>query len=112
MHGAAPSFVARVSGRPAAGRLARWRSARSDVLTNRKHEQVRLDPVDRNLLQYLDGTRTVSEVIDVLAEAAERGTLVVVEDGREAPLERRREILQAAVPESLERLAAHAFLIA
>ena len=112
MHGAAPSFVARVSDRPAAGRLARWRSARSDVLTNRKHEQVRLDPVDRNLLQYLDGTRTVSEVIDVLAEAAERGTLVVVEDGREAPLERRREILQAAVPESLERLAAHAFLIA
>jgi len=112
MHGAAPSFVTRISDRPAAGRLARWRSARSEIVTNRKHEQVRLDPVDRNLLQYLDGTRTVVEVIDVLADAAERGTLVVVEDGREAPLERRREILRAAVPESLERLAKHAFLIA
>ncbi len=112
MHGAAPSFVPRVSERPAAGRLARWRSAHTDVVTNRKHEQVRLDPLDRNLLQYLDGTRTVAEVIDLLTEAAERGTLVVVEDGREAPLERRREIVRTAVPESLEKLAKHAFLIA
>lgn len=112
MHGAAPSFVTRISDRPAVGRLARWRSARSEIVTNRKHEQVRLDPVDRNLLQYLDGTRTVREVINVLAEAAERGTLVVVEDGREAPLERRREILRTMVPESLDRLAQHAFLIA
>ena len=55
--------LARPSARPAAWSLARWQAARFESVTTLRGENLRLgDAIVRDLLQLVDGTRTVPEV--------------------------------------------------
>lgn len=50
-------FATAVTNQPIARRLARLQAGEGEVVTNMRHELVRLDPARRKLLQLLDGTR-------------------------------------------------------
>ena len=51
-----PVIVTQVSQRPVASPVARWQSLAGNMVTNLRHERVHLDPAERYLLPYLDGT--------------------------------------------------------
>jgi SAM-dependent methyltransferase len=68
LHAHQPALVAAASERPLACPVARWHAAHGGPITNRWHEEVRLEeaPLPR-VLALLDGTRTVTQ----LAEATD-----------------------------------------
>jgi SAM-dependent methyltransferase len=112
IHGAAQPFAGAASERPAASPLARWQAKRGDVATNRKHLRVRLEHFDRHVLQLLDGTRSVSELVEELSAAIGRGQMSAVENGNPVPAHRLAQFLGNALDESLKRLADNALLVA
>ena len=107
-----PSFSPTVSECPTASQLVRLQAARGDLVTNRKHEPLRLDILDRHIVQYLDGSRNFAQIVDELAASAAGGHIAVVEFHQpvEDPAARMR-VLGELVTESLQRLADHALLI-
>jgi hypothetical protein len=50
------------TGRPRACPVARWHALHGGPVTNRWHQEVRLDPALRRVLGGLDGTRTVDDL--------------------------------------------------
>ena len=56
-----------VSARPRASRLVRYQAAAGGNVTNACHIPVELDPVAREMILLLDGTRTLSEIARDLA---------------------------------------------
>ncbi len=107
------SYVTQASERPLAGRLARHQATLGDIVTNRRHEAVRLDPIDRNVLELLDGQRDRAAIVDALCAAAQQGRFVVFQHQQLVQnADQAREVLSSVVPEALERLARGGFLIA
>jgi methyltransferase-like protein len=106
------SFTTTLSERPAASPLARWQAARGEVVTNRRHAPVRLDQFDRQVLQLLDGSRDLSQLVDQLAEWASQGRISVIEGQRtvESP-QRVRQLIELTLPQGLARLRENAFLV-
>jgi hypothetical protein len=82
------------------------------VATNRKHLRVRLEHFDRHVLQLLDGTRSVSQLVEELSAAIGRGQMSAVENGNPVPAHRLAQFLGNALDESLKRLADNALLVA
>ena len=60
---------------PAAGEQA-WR-----VVTNRRHEVIRLNDLDKHLIPLLDGKHSREQIIDKLTAAAASGLINVQKDG-------------------------------
>ena len=58
-----------LSERPCAHRLARAQAGRGHIVASIRHSAVELDPLGRELLLHLDGTRTVAELADLMATA-------------------------------------------
>jgi len=112
LHSEPPSFTARVSSHPTAGALARSQAVRDEVVTNRKHEAVRLEPLDRQVLQRLDGSRDVAGLVDSLCAAATQGQFVVYEQQKLLhDAQQARRVLTELVPATLAHLARSAFLV-
>ena len=113
IHSGPDAFVSRPSERPLGGPLARWQAARSEIVTNRRHEPVRLDSFDRHVLSLLDGQLTTEALLDRLTQAADEGQLAVM-DAEQRPQsgEAARKALAEALPAALDRLAYSALLIA
>jgi methyltransferase-like protein/trans-aconitate methyltransferase len=66
MQSAPPRFIAEVSERPRASRLARWQVQRQEVVASLRHGDVRVSgALSQRLLTLLDGSRTQG---DLLAE--------------------------------------------
>ncbi|MBT9614287.1 MAG: methyltransferase regulatory domain-containing protein [Burkholderiales bacterium] len=55
--------------RPCAHRLARTQAARGHIVASIRHSAVELDPLGRELLLHLDGTRILAELAALMAEA-------------------------------------------
>lgn len=55
--------------RPCAHRLARAQAARGHIVASIRHSAVELDPLGRELLLHLDGTRTLAELATTMATA-------------------------------------------
>jgi methyltransferase-like protein/trans-aconitate methyltransferase len=109
----ADSFVTRVTDRPCASRLARLQSRSGPQVTNRRHEPVKLDNVDQNLLRYLDGEHDRPALLQCLVEAVDRGELSVLVNG--VPARRGHSvvtILADILEQSLNKLANSALLVA
>jgi hypothetical protein len=65
-----PPLVQRVSAQPRAGAVIRHQAARQASITNLRHETLRIDdPLARELLVHLDGTRTRNELAAMIAGA-------------------------------------------
>jgi methyltransferase-like protein/SAM-dependent methyltransferase len=112
VHSAPQPFTSHIGERPAGSPLARRQAARVDVVTNRMHVPVQLDVFDRHLLVLLDGTSSVEQLVDHVAEAAAAGKLGLFDNGEPVPTHRAKEFIQGELATSLKRLADHALLIA
>jgi methyltransferase-like protein len=112
LHAAPHAFAPHPSERPAASALARRQAGRRPVVTNRRHEAVQLDAFDRHVLQLLDGTRSVAQLVEHLAASAAAGQMMAVENNQPVPPERLRQFLNNSLRQSLNRLAENAFLVA
>src|SRR5262249_55302177 len=105
-------FVTAVSERPLACPYARDQAAAGPKVTNRRHEVLRLNPVQRALLPLLDGSRDRAELLQALAEIADQDRLTIRrgEEEIEDP-ETVRTVLADALGVSLEEMALSALLV-
>ncbi len=97
---------------PKASPVARFQAAVDTAVTNRRHETVYLDDLNRRILQLLDGSRDRAALVDALCQLAETSGLNLMRNDKalKDPLEI-REALQEAVESALPELARNALLI-
>jgi SAM-dependent methyltransferase len=78
LHAAPLPLTTTIEERPIASPLARWQAQRGNEFTNLRHEPVRVeDPVARQVLRLLDGSRNRQQLIDALSftlPASDRST--------------------------------------
>jgi methyltransferase-like protein/2-polyprenyl-3-methyl-5-hydroxy-6-metoxy-1,4-benzoquinol methylase len=113
LHAAPAPFSATISQKPTGSPLARWQASRASLVTNRKHEVVRMGQFERHLLQLLEGSQDAEQLSDLLTKSASEGRFPVYEN--EQPVtgnEAIRRAIGAALPAALQGLARNAFLIA
>ncbi len=76
------SWIATVSERPLASRLARYQARRSDWITTQRHEPLGADPVLREVIRLADGRHTRTGMIEELRRLAARGKLGLRQQGQ------------------------------
>jgi methyltransferase-like protein/SAM-dependent methyltransferase len=114
LHVYAPDIVLQPGPRPTASPVARLQAVHSDRVTNLRHERVRLDALDRFLLQHLDGRNDRAALVELLlAGPVQEGNLRVQEgDDPVDDAARTRELLTQGLGERLHWLASAALLVA
>jgi methyltransferase-like protein len=113
LQSARDGFIAHVTDKPRASRLARLQSHATRRVTNGRHEPVRLDELTQNLLRHLDGEHDRKALLQLLIEAIDRGELSILVNG--IPASRGNSaiaILESTLDESLKKLASSALLVA
>jgi len=68
-------FETSLTEKPIACPLARFQAKRQNVVTNRHHQTVRLDPISKILLPNIDGSKTIPELIDLVFKEVNQGNL-------------------------------------
>jgi hypothetical protein len=114
-----PRFVARVTDRPVASRLARYQAEVGPSVANLRHEIGQLNEFSRFVLRQLDGTRDRAGILDELTRARDEGRLVLPPDstpgpGVDAPIARQaagEEVLGTMMDRCLEKFARFALLM-
>ncbi len=81
LHGMPITFAKSAGEKPTALVIARAQASRSAVVTNRRHEVVRLNDLDKHLVPLLDGTRDKAAIVVELIKVAQTGALNVQKDG-------------------------------
>jgi methyltransferase-like protein/SAM-dependent methyltransferase len=114
LHVYAPDLALQPGPRPTASPVARLQAVRSDRVTNLRHERVRLDELDRFLLQQLDGRNDRAALVELLlAGPVQEGQLRVQEGNQPVDdAQRTRDLLAQGLEERLEWLAGAALLVA
>ncbi len=113
IHAAADRFVTTISRCPTASPWARSQALASPLVTSRRHEQVQLDDVARNLLVHLDGRHDRQELVGVLNGAVERGEITILRNALPAGRgEHLKPMLETILDRTLATCAANALLIA
>jgi methyltransferase-like protein/SAM-dependent methyltransferase len=77
LHIGPTTYTVRLSERPNASAYARHQAISSPQVTNRRHETVMLDDLQRQILIALDGTRTTDQIIELVTELVVSGKLVI-----------------------------------
>ncbi len=107
-----PTFAAEAGARPFASRLARLQAAGTNQVTNLRHEQVNLGPLEVRLLGLLDGTRERTDLVEALLQGFHEGEFSISQDGRPvSEIAQAREILGGFIAEGLPRFASAALLL-
>jgi len=111
-----PALKQTVSKMPEAYPLARHQAITADVVTNLYHERVRLDNFNHYLLRLLDGSRQLSQLVDIFIDGPiANGLLKVKEKDEDDNLisdpGRLREILTENIHNNLVGLSRSALLI-
>ena len=105
-------FVIEVSERPRVSKLAVYLNRQEQPVVNQRHEPVNLDPVVKQLVGILDGTRDRAALLNCLTKLVEDGTLIVRENGdRLKNAEQIQDALAKALEQALAKLAGTALLI-
>jgi len=105
-------FVTEVSDRPAVSELAAYQARSGGHVVNQRHEMVPLDPVARQLISVMDGSRKRDSLIRHLVERVSDGTLTVHQDAN--PITDPAQIessLRAVMDQALPKLAKAALLV-
>ena len=106
-----PRFGTQIGPHPRASAGARRQAADGGVVTNLRHERVALPPLERALLQLLDGTRGLAELQVELQKLLAAGTLTVSTDtGPLTPDQTTPALLEALLDHGLRSLASQALL--
>ena len=82
LHGMPITFVRTPGDKPVAMPLARAQAVRGPMVTNRRHEVVRLNDLDRQLVPLLDGAHDRAMIADKLTVVAQAGALSIQKDGQ------------------------------
>jgi methyltransferase-like protein/cyclopropane fatty-acyl-phospholipid synthase-like methyltransferase len=112
LHGMPITFARTPGPKPTVLPLARMQAQRGVSATNRRHEIVRLNDLDRHLLPLLDGTTDRAALVEKLTQIAKSGTLNVQKDG--VALQDEAEISQAlnsVIDQALVNVARLALLV-
>ena len=108
----APRFVIQVSERPLASPLARAQALRGPRVTNRLHETVTLDDVQRQILTACNGERSTAELIESLCDAVQEGGMILHHDGRRVTdRDTARRLTGETVPSLLAALTQRALFV-
>ncbi|MFO0938119.1 MAG: class I SAM-dependent methyltransferase [Gemmataceae bacterium] len=81
LHGMAINFCKKPGENPTALPWARIQATKQAVVTNRRHEVIRTNDLDKQLLPLLDGKHTRPQIIEKLTEVAKGGLINVQKDG-------------------------------
>ena len=81
LHGMPIAFARQAGPKPVALPLARLQAQRGATATNRRHEVVRLNDLDKHLVPLLDGTNDRDTLVEKLTQVAQTGALNVQKDG-------------------------------
>jgi len=85
LHVHMPQFALQVSPCPTAGPLTRFQARSDEQLTNLRHERVDLDEAGRFLLARLDGSHSLADLVQLLAEALREGEVHIETETDTAP---------------------------
>jgi methyltransferase-like protein/trans-aconitate methyltransferase len=105
-------FVTEISDKPRVSKLAAYLRTKERAVVNQRHEVVNLDPVSKQLVRILDGTKDHTALLKRLNELVEDGTLVVHQDHKRLTNgERVQDALAEALEQALAKLAGAALLV-
>jgi methyltransferase-like protein/SAM-dependent methyltransferase len=106
------AFTLALSDRPLASSFARLQAVTSNRVTNRRHELVTLNDLQRHILPLLDGSNDRAEILARLIEVTAAGALVVHDKGlRLTDSGRIRHVLDRPLSAALDSLARSAILL-
>lgn len=111
LHGMPIAVIKKPSDKPAALPWARIQASKSGSVTNRRHEVLRLNDLDRHLIPLLDGKKTKDEIIEGLAHVAATGQLnvqrdnITLSDPKDV-----RAALTSVIDQALQKVADQALL--
>jgi methyltransferase-like protein/2-polyprenyl-3-methyl-5-hydroxy-6-metoxy-1,4-benzoquinol methylase len=100
LHVHSPQLALEVGELPAVSPLARLQSQSDGVISNLLHKVVGANPVNRNLLSLMDGTRTRDDLFQAILESMTGDDIVIQKNGRVID---ETEALHAICEEELER---------
>lgn len=112
LHGMPINFTRVPGEKPAVLPLARIQADRGPTVTNRRHEVVRLNDLDKHLVPLLDGTNDRAAIVDKLTAVAQTGALNVQKDGLTIydPKEI-KQALSSVIDQALSNVARMAILV-
>ncbi len=105
-----PPELVPVSETPLASPVARVQVHQSDLVSNTRHQQVKLDELERILLPALDGSHDRASLLDHLRKAGDRGTMSISVNG-EIVRTMKRKKLSGIVEKVLTNLRDLALLV-
>jgi hypothetical protein len=107
------AFVTEPSDYPATTRLALYCASIGDIVPNRKHAAVQLDPISRWLLSLLDGSQHVDQLAQGLAKSIASGEFRLDQNGvSPSDPESIRSLAQALTGQLLRSLGQSSLLVA
>ena len=99
-------FTLQVRERPLATAVSRREAADEPLVTNLRHETVKLDEFNRQLLLRLDGTRDRATLVEELARLVDAGALSIQQEGKSITSPAAvRAVMAKAVDDNLASLA-------
>jgi len=113
LHAQGDRWVAEPPPQPKASALARYQATYATWVTNRRHAWVGVDPLERIVLQYLDGQHGREAIVGKVLELAAKGVIEVEPQGKAGTnaAELARQIT-FTVDSALKELARKALLMA
>ena len=109
----AGNYISHVSQMPEASRLARYQAPLYGWATNARHEKVGHDLFTRILIGHVDGSNSLDDLSDIMAEQIDKGALAVQADGNDiADAEQRRIATRQLTENALASLSLNALLVA
>jgi methyltransferase-like protein len=97
----------KISNRPQATKWARVQALANKYVTNQKHEFIRIDDAQRQIIPMLDGTRTLADIISEVSVLISTGLLKVSIKGNIDS----KEIPKTVVAQVLMQLAQNSILM-
>lgn len=99
-------FTTMISERPRVSELARHQASTGSSITTQRHQLLNPDSISRILIQVLDGSKTKSDLVDVVSQLIASGNLkVTVQNGENVDMATIHRITVDRVIEQLRRNA-------
>lgn len=111
LHPYQPAYAGRCPVRPLALPVARYQASIREFVTNGRHETVTLDPIERIIIQFLDGTHPLESLIARVSEQLAAQGLRLLRDGKTFASQAEAELeLTAYCGKALQAFAARALI--
>lgn len=97
--------------RPTAMKTARYQAARGVVVTNGRHQPLKLQPAEAVVLRYLDGKHTLDDLVQELIDREKAGAITIHGEGAAKDAEGKRKLVENYCRDLLPRFAQLALLV-